>query len=78
MELTEYLDYLEMDHNTFWQNSPSIPEAVLKAVEAARLVADPNLKAMGKVNYALSHNDYSEAELQSLFDAALTRPGDTK
>ena len=47
-------------------------------VVAARRVADPNLKAMGKVNYALSHNDYSEAELQSLFDAALTSPGEPK
>lgn len=63
-ELQAALDYYDRtDH-------PPMP-AVDPLVETARLVANPDLKAMGKVNYALSHNDYSEAELQSLFNAAL-------
>ncbi len=73
-ELQAALDRLQT-----WGHAPLTVQVVVDlgvAVAAARLIANPNLKAMGKVNYALSHNDYSEAELQSLFDAALT-PGDT-
>lgn len=45
--------------------------------EAARLVANPNLRAMGITAFKINPYRFSEAELQEIVAAAFTPQGDT-